>query len=191
MDLKTAINEVIPNSAKLQLKELLAKFEDAVPTEPAPAVTEPMPVAVEVKTKDGLIFTAEALEVGKEIKQITDGGVIDVLDNTYEMETGEVVTVTGGVIAEIVAAPTVEEVAPVEVINPEVSELKQTVARLTEMVANMSAQLKEQHNAIKVTLSAVNSIVSQPAGEPKQKPNILFGIKSKQIENLNKINKNK
>lgn len=191
MDLKTAINEVIPNSAKLQLKELLAKFEDAVPMEPAPAVTEPMPVAVEVKTKDGLIFTTEALEVGKEIKQITDGGVIDVLDNTYEMESGEVVTVTGGVIAEIVAAPTVEEVAPVEVVNPEVSELKQTVARLTEMVANMSAQLKEQHAAIKVTLSAVNSIVSHPASEPKQKPNILFGIKSKQIENLNKINKNK
>jgi hypothetical protein len=45
----------------------------------------------EVKTKDGLIFTTEALEVGKEIKQITDGGVIDVLDNTYEMESGEVV----------------------------------------------------------------------------------------------------
>ena len=190
MDLKTAINEVIPNSAKLQLKELLAKFEDAVPMEPAPAMTEPMPVAVEVKTKDGLIFTTEALEVGKEIKQITDGGVIDVLDNTYEMESGEVVTVTGGVIAEIVEAPTVEEVAPVEVVNPEVSELKQTVARLTEMVANMSAQLKEQHSAIKVTLSAVNSIIEQPAGEPKEKPNILFGIKSKQIENLNKINKN-
>ena len=188
MNLKEEINKVIPNDLKVKLKEMLVKFEDSVITEtPQAPVMEEAPTMVEVKTKEGLTFQVDKMEVGGMIKQITDAGIVDVLDGSYELESGEVLTVVGGAISEIKpveVAPT--EVAPEMTANPDVETLKSTVAALNEMVAKMSAQIAEQKETIKLTLSAVNSIIEQPAAEPVAKP---FGFKNKQLENLLKIKK--
>ena len=188
MNLKEEINKVIPNDLKIKLKEMLVKFEDSVITEPTPApAVEETKMMIDVKTKEGLTLQVEAMEVGAMVKQVTDAGIVDVMDGTYELESGEVLTVVGGAITEIKpveAAPV--EVAPEMSVNPDVETLKTTVAALNEMVAKMSAQIAEQKETIKVTLSAVNSIIEQPAAEPVAKP---FAFKNKQIENLLKIKK--
>lgn len=173
--LKEEINKVIPNELKVQLKELVAKFNEAVVTAPTPT---PQPVQaaempmVEVKTKDGVIMQTESLEVGKQVKQVTPDGIVDVADGDYELETGEIVTVVGGVISDIkkVEVESVTEEAPMP--NAEMESLKATVAQLSEMVAKLSSQVNEQHSTIGVTLSAINSIIEQPAAEPIQKPTV-------------------
>lgn len=197
-NLKEEINKVIPNDLKVKLKEMLVKFQESVVTTPQPAVAAPvvaeeapaeMPMK-ELKTKDGIILQVETFEVGKPVKQVTEAGIVDVADGDYEIETGEIVTVVGGVISDIkvpeVAAP---EVAPVEP-NAEMQSLKAKVTELSEMVANLSSQVNEQHSTIGLTLSAVNSIIEQPAAEPIQRPTLSFRItKEKQLENLSKLKK--
>ena len=181
------INDMIPYNIRVKLKEMLVKLEDSVITETPVAPEVAAPTMVEVKTKEGLTFQVDKMEVGGMIKQVTDAGVVDVLDGSYELESGEVLTVVGGAISEIKPvelAPT--EVAPEMAANPDVETLKSTVAALNEMVAKMSAQIAEQKETIKLTLSAVNSIIEQPAAEPVAKP---FGFKNKQLENLLKIKK--
>ncbi len=189
MNLKEEINKVIPNDLKVKLKEMLVKFEDSVITEPTPApVVDETKMMVDVKTKEGLTLQVDKMEIGGMVKQLTDAGIVDVMDGEYQLETGETLTVVGGLITEIEAtevAPVV--VAPEMAVNPDVEQLKTTVAALNEMVAKMSAQIAEQKETIKVTLSAVNSIIEQPAAEPVAKQNTLF--KNKQLENLLKIKK--
>ena len=188
--LKEEINKVIPNELKVQLKELVAKFNEAVVTAPTPT---PQPVQaaempmVEVKTKDGVIMQTESLEVGKQVKQVTPDGIVDVADGDYELETGEIVTVVGGVISDIkkVEAP-METPEAVAAPNAEMESLKATVAQLSEMVAKLSSQVNEQHSTIGVTLSAINSIIEQPAAEPIQKPNTITKV-NKQFAALESI----
>ena len=101
-NLKEEINKVIPNDLKVKLKEMLVKFQDAVVT--TPIVAQEMPTEnpmKEMKTKDGLILSVEEFEVGKPVKQVTEAGIVDVADGDYEIETGEVVTVVGGLISDI------------------------------------------------------------------------------------------
>lgn len=188
--LKEEINKVIPNELKAQLKELVAKFNEAVVTQPT-QTPQPAPVAqvnmVEVKTKDGLIMQTDSLEVGKAVKQVTPDGVVDVADGDYELETGEIVTVVGGIISDIKTPEAVAPVAPEMVApNAEMESLKATVAQLSEMVAKLSSQVTEQHSTIGVTLSAINSIIEQPAAEPIQKPNTVTK-QSKQFSALESI----
>ena len=192
-NLKEEINKVIPNDLKVKLKEMLVKFQDAVVTEPMPS-TEVAPTEnpmKEMKTKDGLILQVEELEIGYPVKQVTEAGIVDVADGDYEIETGEVVTVVGGLISDIkvpeVVAP---EAAPMVEPNAEMTSLKQKVTELSEMVAKLSATVKEQQDSLVVTLSAVNAIVEQPAAEPIQRPTLSFRVtKEKQLENLSKLKK--
>lgn len=192
-NLKEEINKVIPNDLKVKLKEMLVKFQDAVVTEPMPS-TEVAPTEnpmKEMKTKDGLILQVEELEIGYPVKQVTEAGIVDVADGDYEIETGEVVTVVGGLISDIkvpeVVAP---EAAPMVEPNAEMTSLKQKVTELSEMVAKLSATVKQQQDSLVVTLSAVNAIVEQPAAEPIQRPTLSFRVtKEKQLENLSKLKK--
>lgn len=191
-NLKEEINKVIPNDLKVKLKEMLVKFQDAVVT--TPIVAQEMPTEnpmKEMKTKDGLILSVEEFEVGYPVKQVTDAGIVDVADGDYEIETGEVVTVVGGLISDIkvpeVVAP---EAAPMVEPNAEMTSLKQKVTELSEMVAKLSATVKQQQDSLVVTLSAVNAIVEQPAAEPIQRPTLSFRVtKEKQLENLSKLKK--
>lgn len=191
-NLKEEINKVIPNDLKVKLKEMLVKFQDAVVT--TPIVAEEMPTEnpmKEMKTKDGLILQVEELEIGYPVKQVTEAGIVDVADGDYEIETGEMVTVVGGLISDIkvpeVVAP---EAAPMVEPNAEMTSLKQKVTELSEMVAKLSATVKQQQDSLVVTLSAVNAIVEQPAAEPIQRPTLSFRVtKEKQLENLSKLKK--
>ena len=192
-NLKEEINKVIPNDLKVKLKEMLVKFQDVVVTEPMPS-TEVAPTEnpmKEMKTKDGLILQVEELEIGYPVKQVTEAGIVDVADGDYEIETGEMVTVVGGLISDIkmpeVVAP---EAAPMVEPNAEMTSLKQQVTELSEMVAKLSATVKQQQDSLVVTLSAVNAIVEQPAAEPIQRPTLSFRVtKEKQLENLSKLKK--
>ena len=192
-NLKEEINKVIPNDLKVKLKEMLVKFQDVVVTEPMPS-TEVAPTEnpmKEMKTKDGLILQVEELEIGYPVKQVTEAGIVDVADGDYEIETGEMVTVVGGLISDIkmpeVVAP---EAAPMVEPNAEMTSLKQKVTELSEMVAKLSATVKQQQDSLVVTLSAVNAIVEQPAAEPIQRPTLSFRVtKEKQLENLSKLKK--
>lgn len=192
-NLKEEINKVIPNDLKVKLKEMLVKFQDVVVTEPMPS-TEVAPTEnpmKEMKTKDGLILQVEELEIGYPVKQVTEAGIVDVADGDYEIETGEMVTVVGGLISDIkmpeVVAP---EAAPMVEPNAEMTSLKQKVTELSEMVAKLSATVKQQQDSLVVTLSAVNAIVEQPAAEPIQRPTLNFRVtKEKQLENLSKLKK--
>lgn len=191
-NLKEEINKVIPNDLKVKLKEMLVKFQDAVVT--TPIVAQEMPTEnpmKEMKTKDGLILSVEEFEVGYPVKQVTEAGIVDVADGDYEIETGEMVTVVGGLISDIkmpeVVAP---EAAPMVEPNAEMTSLKQKVTELSEMVAKLSATVKQQQDSLVVTLSAVNAIVEQPAAEPIQRPTLNFRVtKEKQLENLSKLKK--
>lgn len=191
-NLKEEINKVIPNDLKVKLKEMLVKFQDAVVT--TPIVAQEMPTEnpmKEMKTKDGLILQVEEFEVGYPVKQVTEAGIVDVADGDYEIETGEMVTVVGGLISDIkmpeVVAP---EAAPMVEPNAEMTSLKQKVTELSEMVAKLSATVKQQQDSLVVTLSAVNAIVEQPAAEPIQRPTLSFRVtKEKQLENLSKLKK--
>lgn len=194
MDLKQQINSVIPNDLKVKLKEMLVKFEESIAPE-TPAIAEPAeaPEVKEVKTKDGLIFQVEGMEVGKAVNQVTDAGVVPAMDGTYELETGETISVAAGLISEIKPIAAAPEVVAPEMgeVKTDVETLKATVASLSELVSKMSSQLKEQNNTIGLTLSAINSIVELPAGKPIEQPKSgLFSSKNKQLENLSKI-KNK
>lgn len=192
-NLKEEINKVIPNDLKVKLKEMLVKFQDVVVTEPMPS-TEVAPTEnpmKEMKTKDGLILSVEEFEIGYPVKQVTEAGIVDVADGDYEIETGEMVTVVGGLISDIkmpeVVAP---EAAPMVEPNAEMTSLKQKVTELSEMVAKLSATVKQQQDSLVVTLSAVNAIVEQPAAEPIQRPTLNFRVtKEKQLENLSKLKK--
>ena len=190
-NLKEEINKVIPNDLKVKLKEMLVKFQDAVVTTPIVAEEMPTEMPKEMKTKDGLILQVEELEIGYPVKQVTEAGIVDVADGDYEIETGEVVTVVGGLISDIkmpeVVAP---EAAPMVEPNAEMTSLKQKVTELSEMVAKLSATVKQQQDSLVVTLSAVNAIVEQPAAEPIQRPTLSFRVtKEKQLENLSKLKK--
>jgi hypothetical protein len=192
-NLKEEINKVIPNDLKVKLKEMLVKFQEVVVTEPMPS-TEVAPTEnpmKEMKTKDGLILQVEELEVGYPVKQVTEAGIVDVADGDYEIETGEMVTVVGGVISNIVVPEVVApEAAPMVEPNAEMTSLKQKVTELSEMVAKLSATVKQQQDSLVVTLSAVNAIVEQPAAEPIQRPTLNFRVtKEKQLENLSKLKK--
>lgn len=190
-NLKEEINKVIPNDLKVKLKEMLVKFQDAVVTTPIVAEEMPTEMPKEMKTKDGLILQVEELEIGYPVKQVTEAGIVDVADGDYEIETGEMVTVVGGLISDIkmpeVVAP---EAAPMVEPNAEMTSLKQKVTELSEMVAKLSATVKQQQDSLVVTLSAVNAIVEQPAAEPIQRPTLSFRVtKEKQLENLSKLKK--
>lgn len=190
-NLKEEINKVIPNDLKVKLKEMLVKFQDAVVTTPIVAEEMPTEMPKEMKTKDGLILSVEEFEVGYPVKQVTEAGIVDVADGDYEIETGEMVTVVGGLISDIkmpeVVAP---EAAPMVEPNAEMTSLKQKVTELSEMVAKLSATVKQQQDSLVVTLSAVNAIVEQPAAEPIQRPTLSFRVtKEKQLENLSKLKK--
>ncbi len=190
-NLKEEINKVIPNDLKVKLKEMLVKFQDVVVTTPIVAEEMPTEMPKEMKTKDGLILQVEELEIGYPVKQVTEAGIVDVADGDYEIETGEMVTVVGGLISDIkmpeVVAP---EAAPMVEPNAEMTSLKQKVTELSEMVAKLSATVKQQQDSLVVTLSAVNAIVEQPAAEPIQRPTLNFRVtKEKQLENLSKLKK--
>lgn len=170
-----AINALVPNEIKLAIKDLKAKF-DAMPpmADPnaAPAPTNP----IEVKLKDGTTLSVDKMEVGGIANVVSEVGSVLAEPKDYEAEDGTIITVgMDGVISNVKA---VEAAPEMNQVTPEM--LAALSARLAKVETNFAAsqsantalqtQLSAVNEAQKVTLSAVELILSAPAGEPIDKP---------------------
>lgn len=183
-----AINALVPNEIKLAIKDLKAKF-DAMPpmADPnAPAAHAPTN-PIEVKLKDGTTLSVDKMEVGGIANVVSETGSVLAEAKDYEAEDGTIITVgVDGVISNI---KTVEVAPDMNQVTPEM--LAALSARLATVETNFAAskaantalqtQLSAVNEAQKVTLSAVELILSAPAGEPIEKPNTVLTSKHKGI----------
>lgn len=199
-DLLKEINDSVPDVLKVKLKDLLVKFTSIVaPVIPAPApVTAPVALeAIETKLKDGSVLMTDKLEVGGKAEIVMPDGTKSEANGEYEAEDGTVIVCQAGIISEIKKP---EGAAPVAPEMPEM--MKALEQRLAAIEAKFSAketenetlkaELKEANEAIKVTLSAVNSILSTPAGKPIEKPISIIDKKNSSMQRVGDLlNKNK
>ena len=65
---------------------------------------------VDVKTDDGRILRADAIEVGSAVVEITEDGEVDLEDGEYTLDDGVVLVVSEGAISEVREAEEEEEV---------------------------------------------------------------------------------
>lgn len=194
MDLLKEINKIVPEDVKKQIQELTVKFSE-IPAV-APAAPAPTNLAtIETKLVDGTTLSVDKMEVGGVANIISEAGTLPAADGEYEAEDGTKITVMGGLISAI--APKEVEAQP-EVENAMAQTLAALTARLsaieTEFAnvkaenANLKVAMSQVNEASKVSLSAINSIISQPAGDPVQKPKTQF--KQDNLSNLgDSINK--
>lgn len=195
MDLLKEINKIVPEDVKKQIQELTVKFSE-IPAAVAPAAPAPTNLAtIETKLVDGTTLSVDKMEVGGVANIISEAGTLPAADGEYEAEDGTKITVMGGLISAI--APKEVEAQP-EVENPMAQAMAALTARLaaieTEFAnvktenANLKVAMSQVNEASKVSLSAINSIISQPAGEPVQKPKTQ--LKQDNLSNLgDSINK--
>ena len=143
----------------------------------------------DVMLKDGNVLQVEKMEVGAMANMVTPDGVMPAADGEYVAEDGTVITVMGGLIAEIATAaeeaPEVEEAPIVAGIN---SQLEAVTKRLADIEAKFSAQtieLNETKKGLGVALSSVEKLTKQPVAISleKQKPS------SKRIEEMTELEK--
>lgn len=200
MNLLDEINKIVPDAVKVQIKDLQAKFNSIPATvvpAPAPVVAPVVLEAVETKLKDGSVLMADKLEVGGKAEIVMPDGTKSEANGEYEAEDGTVIVCQAGIISEV-RKP--EGAAPVAPEMPEM--MKALEQRLAAIEAKFSEtkteneglknELKEANEAIKVTLSAVNSILSTPAGKPIEKPNTLIDKKNSSMQRVGDLlNKNK
>lgn len=160
MNLKETINKILPEDIKVKLKEHLAKFSEVpVAVEPvAPVVEAPVKMATEVKLNDGTSLSVDGeVAIGSAVMLISPEGEMPAMDGEYVAEDGTTYSVLNGLIAEI----STKEVETVEA--PEVANEMPTMMAEIESLKTELAELKE---TIKLTLSAVNTIVEAPVVEP-------------------------
>lgn len=160
MNLKETINKILPEDIKVKLKEHLAKFSEMpVAVEPiAPVVEAPVKMATEVKLNDGTSLSVDGeVAIGSAVMLISPEGEMPAMDGEYVAEDGTTYSVLNGLIAEI----STKEVETVEA--PEVANEMPTMMAEIESLKTELAELKE---TIKLTLSAVNTIVEAPVVEP-------------------------
>lgn len=165
MNIKETINKIIPEDIKVKLKEHLAKFSEAAPVVEPVAPTENVKMANEVKLADGTSLSIDGdIAIGSPVKLVSPEGLLDVADGEYIAEDGNVYTVTNGLIAEIA---TKEEEAPeAETAPNQMPTMMAAIESLTKEVENLKVALSEQKESVKLTLSAVNTIIEAPVVEP-------------------------
>lgn len=193
MNLLEEINKIVPDSTKVAIKDLVAKF-NAVPTDPvvAPVIAAPTNLAaIETKLKDGTTLSVDKMEVGGKAQLITEAGVVDAPDAEYEAEDGTKIYVAGGLITKIepvVAAPAVAPdngmPAMMAALTARLDAIETKFATTEAENLSLKTEMASLNSATKVTLSAVNSILSTPAGEPIEKP---VKIINKQMSALSSI----
>lgn len=160
MNLKETINKILPEDIKVKLKEHLAKFSEMpVAVEPvAPVVEAPVKMATEVKLNDGTSLSVDGeVAIGSAVMLISPEGEMPATDGEYVAEDGTVITVLNGTIAEI--ASKAEEA-------PEAPEVANEMPTMMAEIESLKTQLAELKETIKLTLSAVNTIVEAPVVEP-------------------------
>jgi hypothetical protein len=186
MDIKKLINDNIPENIKKQIK---AYFEEQVIE--SPKVEAPVePKGSEVKLKDGTTLILDKMEVGAVAMLVNEGGANTAPDADYEAEDGTVYKVVGGLVTEIVKAEPIVEETP----SDNTSEMLASISTRLEAIEKKYSEQKFELDNIKKTaslsLSAVNSLLSTPAGEAIEKPNTTFAKKYNTISQIGN-NKNK
>jgi len=197
MDLLKEINKIVPEDVKKQIQELTVKFSEI----PAIAPANPAPTnlaTIETKLVDGTTLSVDKMEVGGVANIVSEAGTLPAMDGEYEAEDGTKITVMGGVITAI-APKEVEEVeeapaspiAEMAALTARLAALETEFANVKAENANLKVAMSQVNDAIKVSLSAINSIIATPAGEPTQKPKTQFkqNSLSKVGDLINKTNK--
>ena len=189
MGYREEFTELLGVDLVAKVKALALKFSSETVVE-APVEAPTAEVKLEdVMLKDGNVLQVEKMEVGAMANMVTPDGVMPAADGEYVTEDGTVITVMGGLIAEIATAaeeaPEVEEAPIVAGIN---SQLEAVTKRLSEIEAKFSAQtieLNETKKGLGVALSSVEKLTKQPVAISleKQKPS------SKRIEEMTELEK--
>lgn len=189
MGYREEFTELLGVDLVAKVKALALKFSSETVVE-APVEAPTAEVKLEdVMLKDGNVLQVEKMEVGAMANMVTPDGVMPAADGEYVAEDGTVITVMGGLIAEIATAaeeaPEVEEAPIVAGIN---SQLEAVTKRLSEIEAKFSAQtieLNETKKGLGVALSSVEKLTKQPVAISleKQKPS------SKRIEEMTELEK--
>jgi len=189
MGYREEFTELLGVDLVAKVKALALKFSSETVVE-APVEAPTAEVKLEdVMLKDGNVLQVEKMEVGAMANMVTPDGVMPAADGEYVAEDGTVITVMGGLIAEIATAAEeateVEEAPIVAGIN---SQLEAVTKRLSEIEAKFSAQtieLNETKKGLGVALSSVEKLTKQPVAISleKQKPS------SKRIEEMTELEK--
>lgn len=189
MGYREEFTELLGVDLVAKVKALALKFSSETVVE-APVEAPTAEVKLEdVILKDGNVLQVKKMEVGAMANMVTPDGVMPAADGEYVAEDGTVITVMGGLIAEIATAaeeaPEVEEAPIVAGIN---SQLEAVTKRLSEIEAKFSAQtieLNETKKGLGVALSSVEKLTKQPVAISleKQKPS------SKRIEEMTELEK--
>lgn len=188
MGYREEFTELLGVDLVAKVKALALKFSSETVVEAPVAPTAEVKLE-DVMLKDGNVLQVEKMEVGAMANMVTPDGVMPAADGEYVAEDGTVITVMGGLIAEIATAaeeaPEVEEAPIVAGIN---SQLEAVTKRLSEIEAKFSAQtieLNETKKGLGVALSSVEKLTKQPVAISleKQKPS------SKRIEEMTELEK--
>ena len=171
------------------------------------------PVKVEVKLdditlNDGTILTVDKMEVGANATITTADGVVTAPDGEYTSQDGTVITVMGGLVAEIATkqeeAPEAPETAPATM--DAITELKAIVAKLekqsnenltklTKENKSLKVELASQKAGLQIALSAIDKIAETPVAislESQSTPKVnLNDIPYEKMTNYQKLQYNR
>lgn len=188
MNYREEFTELLGVDLVAKVKALALKFSTESVVEAPVAPTAEVKLE-DVMLKDGNVLQVEKMEVGAMANMVNPDGVMPAADGEYVAEDGTVITVMGGLIAEIATAA---EEAPEAEVAPVVaginSQLEAVTKRLSEIEAKFSAQtieLNETKKGLGVALSSVEKLTKQPVAISleKQKPS------SKRIEEMTELEK--
>ena len=187
-DYQKAFSDLLGVDLVGKVKALALKFsgEEIVVAPVAPIEVK----LTDVPLKDGSVLQVDKMEVGGMASLVSADGVVPAPDAEYIAEDGTVITVMGGLIAEIATdeeeADEAHEEAPIVAgIN---SQLEAVTKRLNDIEAKFSAQtleLNETKKGLGIALSSMEKLVSQPVAISleKQKPS------SKKFEEMTELEK--
>ena len=173
-DYQKAFSDLLGVDLVGKVKALALKFsgEEIVVAPVAPIEVK----LTDVPLKDGSVLQVDKMEVGGMASLVSADGVVPAPDAEYVAEDGTVITVMGGLIAEIATAT---EEAPEAEVAPVVaginSQLEAINKEISDMKARFSAQtleLNETKKGLGIALSSMEKLVSQPVAISleKQKP---------------------
>ena len=145
-EIATKLEALLPIELVKQIKEYHAKLSEGT----TPESTE-VKLMKEAKTKDGKIVATETEFVeGAPFMEVSETGAI-AGEGTYELETGEVITVVGGLITEVKKVesteptpdPNAEMQAKFDAQANELNEMKSRLESVTKQNVDLAAALKK------------------------------------------------
>ena len=194
-DYQKAFSDLLGVDLVGKVKALALKFsgEEIVVAPVAPIEVK----LTDVPLKDGSVLQVDKMEVGGMASLVSADGVVPAPDAEYVAEDGTVITVMGGLIAEIATAT---EEAPEAEVAPVVaginSQLEAINKEISDMKARFSAQtleLNETKKGLGIALSSMEKLVSQPVAISleKQKPTKKAPVVYEEMTNHQKMLFNK